>query len=182
MELIKNIKDKKVEDESDFRIRKASRAILFDEKKLVPILYVSEFNYHKLPGGGIEEGESQEEALIREMMEEVGSEIEIMGEVGKSIEYRTEFKLKQVSYCYFGRITSRGEPAYTEKEIAEGFTLIWLTLEKAIHRLQTDKPENYEGLFIQKRDLAFLEKTKQLIDEGADTGHGDDTDKETTNE
>ena len=178
MELIKNIKDKKITDESGFKLRRASRAILFDEKKLVPILYVSEYNYHKLPGGGIEEGESKEEALIREMMEEVGSEIEIMGEVGMSVEYRTEINLKQTSYCYFGRITNKGEPAYTEAEIAEGFTLIWLTLEKAIKRLTTDKPENYEGLFIQKRDLAFLQKVEKLIEEGVDTGHGDKKDSE----
>lgn len=164
MELIKNIKDRKIEDESSFDLREASRAILFDEKKLVPILYVSEYNYHKLPGGGIETGESREEALIREMLEEVGSEIEILGEVGKTIEYRTEINLKQISYCYFGKIVSKGEPNYTEKEINEGFNLIWLTLEKAIERLQTDKPENYEGLFIQKRDLAFLLKTKDIIE------------------
>ncbi len=164
MKLIKKIKDREVKDDSGFRIRKASRAILFDDKKLVPIIYVSEFNYHKLPGGGIEEGESREEALEREMYEEVGSEIKIMGEVGKSIEHRTELNLKQISYCYFGQITKKGETHYTDKEIEEGFSLIWLPLDKAIFRLQTDKPENYEGLFIQKRDLAFLLRTKDLIE------------------
>jgi len=164
MQLIKKIKDQKIEDESSFEIREAARAILFDDQKLVPILYVSEHNYHKLPGGGLEPGETSEQALMREMLEEVGTEIEIMGEVGKSIEYRTQLNLKQISYCYFGKITKKGEPKYTEKELAEGFNLIWLTLEKAIERLQTDKPENYEGLFIQKRDLAFLLKTKEIIE------------------
>ena len=60
MELLKEIKDKKFpEDESTLKIREASRAILFDENDLIPLLFVSKYNYHKLPGGGIDEGEDK---------------------------------------------------------------------------------------------------------------------------
>lgn len=51
MELLKVIQDKTVPEEG-VKIRRASRAILFDEAGLVPILSVSKENYHKLPGGG----------------------------------------------------------------------------------------------------------------------------------
>ncbi|KAA0205648.1 hypothetical protein EDM68_04920 [Candidatus Uhrbacteria bacterium] len=40
-----------------WRERRASRAVVFDEKDRVAFLFVSKHGYYKLPGGGIEEGE-----------------------------------------------------------------------------------------------------------------------------
>lgn len=164
METILEINDTndKVE-ESKFKTREASRAIILDENNKIPILYVSKFEYYKLPGGGIDDGESKEEALKRECQEEVGCEIEIIKEVGKLIEYRKEHSLKQISYCYLGRITSKGEPNFTQKELENGFQIVWVTIEEAISKVKSDIPKDYEGNFIQKRDLTLLEKAKELI-------------------
>ena len=107
MELLKEIKDKDYPNNTTLKIRKASRAILLDENELVPLLFVSKYNYHKLPGGGIDEGEDKIQALIRECLEEVGSKIEVNGEIGKIIEFRSKWDLKQTSYCYYGKIISK---------------------------------------------------------------------------
>ena len=164
MELLKEIKDKEFpEDESILKIREASRAIIFDDNNLIPLLFVAKYNYHKLPGGGIDEGENKTQALVRECLEEVGSEIEVNGEVGKIIEFRSKWDLKQISYCYYGKIISKGKPDFTEKELSQGFKIIWLSLKDAISKVENDKPENYEGSFIQKRDLEFLQKAEQIV-------------------
>lgn len=42
--------------------------------------------------GGIELGESTDKALRREVKEEVGADIEVLGEIGAILEYRNEFK------------------------------------------------------------------------------------------
>jgi 8-oxo-dGTP diphosphatase len=168
MELLNELNDLKSSDnESTFKNRKASRVILFDEDNLIPLLFVSKYNYHKLPGGGIDEGEDRDAALIRECLEEVGSEIEVSGEVGKIVEFRSKYKLRQISYCYYGKIISKGEPDFTEKELSQGFKVIWLSLDDAISQVENDNPEGYTGSFIQKRDLVFLKKLKQIIDYNA---------------
>ncbi|MFT4309454.1 MAG: NUDIX hydrolase [Candidatus Woesearchaeota archaeon] len=164
MELIKEIKDKDLpEDESTLNLREASRAILFDDNNYIPLLFVAKYDYHKLPGGGIDEGEDKAQALVRECLEEVGSRIEVSGEIGKIIEYRSKWDLKQISYCYYGKIISKGEPELTEKELSQGFKILWLSLKDAISQVETDEPKNYEGSFIQKRDLAFLKKAVQIV-------------------
>lgn len=163
MELLKEIKDKEwPKDISTLKIREASRAVLFDENDMIPLLFVSKYHYHKLPGGGIDDGEDKIKALIREAKEEVGSEIKITGEVGKIVEYRSKFNLKQISYCYLGKIVSLGNPEFTKEELSQGFKVVWLRLDEAISTVENDKPTNYEGFFIQKRDIVFLKRAKQL--------------------
>ena len=44
-------------DTSAFRKRGAARAVLLDDSGQVYLLKVSKYGYHKLPGGGIHEGE-----------------------------------------------------------------------------------------------------------------------------
>jgi len=163
MQLLKEIKDKGFSgDESSLRVRDASRAVLFDENGLIPLLFVSERNYHKLPGGGIKDGEDKVKALVREVLEEVGSEIELTAEIGKIVEFRSKENLKQTSYCYMGKVISKGDPDFTKKELSQGFKLVWLSLDKAISKVKNDKPQNYDGSLIQKRDIVFLKKAKQI--------------------
>src|SRR3989344_2222838 len=136
--------------------RKAVRAILFDEKKRVALMSVSKHNYHKLPGGGIEEGENTEEALRREIKEETGGEIEITGEVGKIIEEKSHYSKIQESYCFIAKLRKLGKPEFTEHEIEGGFSLIWVPLDEAISIMEKDTLEDYTGKFIRLRDLSFL--------------------------
>ena len=161
MKLLKTIKDKDLPN--GFKVREASRAILFDENNLVPLLFVSKYNYHKLPGGGIEAGEDKIQALIRETKEEVGSTMEVGEEIGKVIEYRSKFNLKQISYCYLGKVLLKGSQKLEKDEIEEGYELIWVPIDEAIQLIKSDETEDYEGKFIQERDLAFLKEAKKLI-------------------
>ncbi len=164
MELLKEIKDKELpQDESSLKIRESSRAVLFDKNNLVPLLFVTKFNYHKLPGGGIDDGEDKIQALVRECLEEVGSVIKVNGEIGKITEFRSRWDLKQISYCYHGKIISKGNPNFTEKELNQGFKIMWFSLKDAISKIENDSPENYEGSFIQERDLMFLRRAEQIL-------------------
>lgn len=164
MKILKEVKFEEINPHTNLKTRTAARAILFDECNLIPLLFVSKQNYHKLPGGGVENGESKEEALVREVLEEVGSEIKITSEIGQTIEYIGKYSLKQTSYCYFGKIVSKGKPKFTEKEIENGFKLVWMSLGEAISTMENEEPNDYRGRFIKERDLTFLREAKRLIE------------------
>jgi 8-oxo-dGTP pyrophosphatase MutT (NUDIX family) len=145
-------------DTDTFRIREAARAVVVDENGRVALLKVGKHSYHKLPGGGIDEGEDKIEALSREFIEEIGCDANVIAELGAIVELRDKWELKQTSYCYlakqFGPIS---EPEFTPEEIADGFSVVWVdSVDIAITLLENDRPTNYEGLFIQKRDLTLL--------------------------
>ncbi|MBP6929750.1 MAG: NUDIX domain-containing protein [Candidatus Moranbacteria bacterium] len=164
MQILKEIRDKGPEaDGLCTEKREAARAVAFDDEGRIPILFVGKHGYHKLPGGGIESGEDVMQALAREMKEETGCGIEVTGEIGTIVEYRTEWHIKQTSYCYLAKITSKGETAFDDGEVKDDFKLVWMTLDEAIATLEKDTPDDhYHDLFFRKRDLTFLKEAKVL--------------------
>lgn len=162
MEFIKEITDKDIGSTGSindvrYRVRKAARAMILNEKNEIAVLHVSKNNYHKLPGGGIEKDETILNALNREILEETGCKAKIYGEAGIIIEYRNTLEQIQISYCYLAKVTKRiTDPSFTKKELHEGFILKWMKMDEALKSMKKDKPNTYEGKFIQKRDIAFL--------------------------
>lgn len=152
------------EEIDQFERRTAARAIVFDADKNIAMLFVSKEGYHKLPGGGVDEGESLQDALHRECMEEIGCSIKIEREVGSIVEYRTQWNLHQESFCWIAKLVGgKGLPHLTEEEIAAGFFVEWMPLARAIDLISNEKPIVYEGTFIAKRDLLFLQEAARLL-------------------
>lgn len=159
--------DTPVIDTSNFKEREAARAVLLDSNDEVYLLNVSKHNYHKLPGGGIDEGEEIKQALERELLEEVGCKAEITAELGIIVEYRDyeDGGLKQTSYCYLAKqVGDQTTSALEEGELDEGmFEVKAKGIDEAITLLTNDKPDNLEGKFIQRRDITFLKAAKEQL-------------------
>ena len=153
------------EEAESYPVRKAARAIVFDNEKNVALLHVSKFGYYKLPGGGVEESEDIKTTLQRECKEEIGCEIEVMGEIGSITEYRKIFTLTQISYCYLAKVKGeKGTPNFDDGEIKEGFKELWLPYDKALGLIIQNTTSDFEGSkYIVPRDIIFLEAAKKYI-------------------
>lgn len=169
MRLIQTITDKEIFNKNydifsrNWHLRHAARAILMDNESKIALLNVTDKNYYKLPGGGIDYGESTTEALERELLEETGCKSMILGEVGQITEYRyfpndPSNGLIHTSFCYYTHLQGeKGTPKMTQKEIDDGFKLEWHQVEQAVNLIKNSSPKDYTGKFIIERDSSFIE-------------------------
>ena len=174
MKLLAELHDKdvgiKLKKQKETMKRMAARAVLMKGNK-VALLYVSKDKYHKLPGGGVEKNETIEDALFREMLEETGCKIKIIGEIGKIIEHRprselvnnTNADLVQTSYCYLAEVVEEGEPNFDEGEKKVGYKLEWFSLENAIKLIEKENPTANDCKFIITRDRIILKSAQQIL-------------------
>lgn len=172
MKLILELKDEDIGmkyRKIKMEIRSAARAILI-KGKLIALCHVTKDKYHKLPGGGREKGESLQEALKREILEETGCKIKVVKEVGKVIEFRTNEGILrknsgvvQTSYCYIAEVVKVGKPKFDKGEKNAGYKLEWHDIDSAMNMMKKERPLNYEGKFIIKRDLALLKAAKEIL-------------------
>jgi 8-oxo-dGTP pyrophosphatase MutT (NUDIX family) len=113
----------------------------------------------------LDEGEGILTALKRECQEEIGCDIEVLGEVGSTVEYRKIFTLKQTSYCYVARVVGeKGTPHFMGDEIEEGFKEVWLSYEDAERALVESQATDYErSAYIVPRDILLLKEARRFI-------------------
>lgn len=152
------------EEAATYQVREATRAIVTEADGKIALMHASLNHYYKLPGGGVEAGESLLEALYRECREEIGCDIEVTGEVGSLTEYRQRYKLKQTSYCYLARVVGeKGEPKFEPDEIAEGFEVTWVMPKEALALILESGVSVYPAGHMVARDSALLAAALPLI-------------------
>jgi 8-oxo-dGTP diphosphatase len=114
-----------------YRPRPAAYAVVSDAQRQVAVVRTPKG--HFLPGGGIETGETAEEALVREVREECGRNIRILGKIGEAnehvfVEGKGYFAIHGVFFrASFG--DSSAQPAEADHE------LVWLSADEAKNRL-----------------------------------------------
>ena len=146
-------------------IRYASRGIVIKDNQ-VALINKQNKNEYKLPGGGIENNETKEQAFYREILEEVGCEVEIKDYLGMIIEEKSNTNFKQISYVFVANvINDTNHLNLTKKEIDEGTRLLWVTPQEAldlikdsIEKIKGSKYDSkYRSMFMVKRDAKILE-------------------------
>jgi ADP-ribose pyrophosphatase YjhB (NUDIX family) len=134
-------------------------------KGKIYLIHMKTREYYKLPGGGIDEGESDTAALHRELLEECGTDGKILGEIGIVEEFRDDVGLHQHSYCYLMQQEgSHGRAAYEASEVADGAELyIADSIKDAIQLVEGSVPKDDECRFMQRRDSLLLKEAARLL-------------------
>lgn len=151
---------------ASYKTRKAVRAIVLDSDNNLGILHITNHNYYELPGGGVEEGETLEEACIRECKEEVGCNVEIVSEIGRTLEYRKEKERINESFCYVVKVVGeKGRPELQDDEIEIGTETVWVSKEEGV-RLIKESLEKLRSTislydkYVIERSVVFLNEFK----------------------
>ena len=149
-------------------VRYASRGIVFNSDEKIAIFNKVNKNEFKLPGGGLEEGETFLETFIREVREETGCILDNIREIGYIEEHKSQGNFKQISKVFIGELKNNIGAMLTEKEADEGGKLIWMDFDEALNIMKNSLtkliPSKYENLyvtmFIVTRDIKILEYYK----------------------
>jgi len=142
------------------KYRTAVRFVIFDEDNKLALNYRPEqFGYkeqYSIPGGGVELGESLEEALKREALEEIGSEIKDIKEIGYVLEYTESPSRVQKTYFYSGNVGGEKKKLLlTKEEIKTNLSVVWLPFDEAYRSTQ-----KMTECFAKTRSLLVLDWIK----------------------
>jgi 8-oxo-dGTP diphosphatase len=152
--------------DDDRKVKPAARVVLFDDQDKTPIIDVRSGEYYKIPGGGIDNGESLEQAAKRETLEETGCEVKILEKIGKQefIDPDSKYNMIYHSVCYLAKkIGEVNSPSFDDWEKSNDFKLIWVTYDEAVKLFESSKTKDPFGREINKRDLEFLKKGREVF-------------------
>lgn len=144
--------------------RPSARAIVFKNDKVL-LVYSKKYNYYKFPGGGIENGEKPEDALIREVREETGYQIiaESIGEYGKvprkqKDTYDENCIFEQENFYFFCDVDdAKLNTQLDDYEAEEGFTPVWVDAMTASRHNKYEYHEEGVDLVMVNRDAKVLD-------------------------
>ncbi|MFA5933631.1 MAG: class I tRNA ligase family protein [Candidatus Paceibacterota bacterium] len=142
-------------------IRDVAEGVIIKDDQVLVMEYKNQYG---LPGGGIEEGETPEQALLREIREEIGyTDVEIVEYLGQANRYyfsdRDQKKKVRHAYGYVVKILSNKKNPTAPHEIDKP---VWLPISEAIQKVQ-QSPIYYQSNFI---DRAFSGMGQCFVDNG----------------
>jgi 8-oxo-dGTP pyrophosphatase MutT (NUDIX family) len=148
--------------------RIAIRAIIMANNRI--LLVQSSRGDFKFPGGGLEESESHEECLIREVREETGYiHCKVNNKVGtvterKMDEYIDNALFQMTSHFYLCELATDKKTAQQLEgyEAELNFTPKWVTLEEAIKQNES-LIDRYEHNGWLKRETFVLQQLKNML-------------------
>ena len=168
-EIYIKLKDEEWDFEYTDHDRQIVRAIVFDDSGNFYFVRVDrddDFGRAVLietAGGGVENGEDFHSAILRELKEELGVEVEVLCKIGVVDDYYNLIHRHNINNYFLCKITSFGDKNLTQDEI-ECFHLSTLKLkyEEAVAEYERCSSTKL-GRLVANRELPILLHAKTLI-------------------
>ena len=165
------LEDKEWERIGEQKVRHCARAIVVDEQNRFYFVQITrddlfgQGTYIETAGGGLEESENAEEAVLREVKEELGIESELLCKIGIVSDYYHAVNRHNMNHYYLCKMKIRGEQELLDYEKNDfQMKVLMLGYEEAVklYESQTDKKL---GRLLTNRELPILKVAKQWLDE-----------------
>lgn len=126
---------------SKMKIKKCAGAVIYDSVGRIFLMTSPKWNKYVVPGGRIEKGETDVEALRREMKEELGIEITDIVKINESIkEPSSDFKDPTLTFHYVSFSAKALQTNIVPNEEISGYG--WYTVEEALKLPLLDSTES----------------------------------------
>lgn len=123
--------------QSTYRDRHAVFGILLQEGQIATVRVTRDLPYHDLPGGAVEAGETEQEALMREFREETGLSVQPVEKLLETGQFFIKSDGVPVNNCGgIWRVEARGYSAVAK--IEDDHELVWMDPVLALERLRHD--------------------------------------------
>ena len=168
-ELVLTLEDTQWEKTTITHNRHIARAIVVDEEGLFYFARVCRDDifgngaFIETAGGGVEVGETPEEAIHRELKEELGVRVDVLCKIGTVSDYYNQIHRHNLNHYYLCRIKSFGETEMTPVEQEEfQLSTLKMTAEEAVFEYQKCDSKPW-GVLLANRELPVLEWAKEWL-------------------
>lgn len=139
------------------KIRKAARTVIFDDDNKTAIISVNNGEYFKIPGGGIEPGQTIRQAACAEARQEAGCRVNLLKKIGTHSYLDPNTGTEHQSVCYLASKAGVSEKTqFTSFEKKNKFKLQWLSVDEAVSLFKQAQPTEEITREINQRDFNFL--------------------------
>ncbi len=115
-------------------------------------------------GGGVEKGENPDKAILRELSEELGAEVDVICKIGVVSDYYNLIHRHNLNNYYLCKVKSFGEKHLMPDEIdVFHLSTLKLTFDEAVAEYKRRK-DTQIGRLIASRELPVLQRAKEIID------------------
>lgn len=149
--------------------RYGSRGIIINNSGMVGMVLMSANGFYKLPGGGIDLGEKESDAFIREVMEETGYGCRIIAPLGTVEEHKNKTGFSHFSYAFIGKTEGECRKAsLSQTDKLLDFSVSWMPIKDAaaVMTKSLQMCGEYKMKFMLLRDKLILDYAIELIDKG----------------
>lgn len=129
----------------ELKKRRVVKGIIVDQSGNVAIYNKRKESIYQLPGGVVKDGQSSEDAFLKEVKRLIGCEIEIIEDVGIVKEYMYQDEIEQDVYVFVGKVLEKGKIDFQNQEIDEFGKVMWVAPEEALKLTNDYKKEVDSG-------------------------------------
>lgn len=150
--------------------RVIARAVVFDDSHNLYFVHVDRDDdfgkccYLETSGGGVEENETLEKAIKRELKEELGVEAEVITKLGIVSDYYNLIKRHNINHFFLCKIKSFCDKHLTQDEInCYHLMTAIVSPNKALEIYENQDKTKVERL-VRQRELPMIKKAIEIID------------------